>query len=204
MLVNSLLIVVLLLVFALPLYTALSYLSHRPQLTIVDVPKILRPVESKRLLQLFDSHIETITRNVFSRRKFRETQLVHLYETREYLLRMSHNAFVFIAWANTELWRETKLIPGMEDGAKFIELSRDLYSAALTFRLYAILTLARIHLWMLFRITPWCPFPAPQISTLRETAGFRFYASYQKLRNAVAALAIAHGQEFHDDMMAII
>lgn len=204
MLANALLISILLFLFTFSLYTALAYIAHRPQLTILDVQKILRPVEQKRVLQLFDFRVENIAQNLFSRRNFRETQLVHLYETREYLLRMSHNAFVLIVWANTELWRETKFMPGMEDGAKFIELSRDVYCAALNFRVYALMTLLRIHFWMLFRISPWSPFPAPRISSLRETAGFRFYASYQKLKDTVGALCMAHGQEFYDEMMSII
>jgi hypothetical protein len=127
-----------------------------------------------------------------------------LYELREHLLRMAHNSFVLLVWANTELWRETKYKPGMEDREIYIDLSRKLHAAALEFRIYAIYTLVRINFWMILRIRPWSPFRAPRLTDLRETGGLRFYASYQRLREAVGAMCLAYGQEFYDEMMALI
>jgi hypothetical protein len=204
MLFNELLIVLLVFLFAISIYGALAHLSSCPHLTILDVPKILRPVQQQRLTRLLDSPAEQVVRKLFSRQKFRETQLLQLYETREYLLRMSHNAFVFIIWANTELWRETKLRPGMEDRELFIQLSRNLHAAAVTFRLYALFTLVRIAFWTIFRTRLWSPLPAPRLTDLREVAGLRFYASYQQVREAVGALCLTYGQEFYEEIMAVI
>src|SRR5882672_4704593 len=128
---------------------ALHRLARCQHLTILDVQKVLRPVQRQRVVQLFDSRVEEVVRKLFSRRKFQDTQLMSLYETREYLLRMSHNAFVFITWANTELWRETKFKPDMEDREVYIDLSRRVYDAAVEFRVYALLTLLRINFWMM-------------------------------------------------------
>jgi hypothetical protein len=186
------------------LAAALHHLARCRYLTILDVQKVLRPAQSTRVVNLLDSRVEDIVRPVFSRRKFEDSQLMTLYELREHLLRMAHNSSVLLVWANTELWRETKYKPGMEDREIYIDLSRKLHAAALEFRIYAICTLVRINFWMIFRIRPWSPFPAPRLVELRETAGVIFYASYQRLQEAVGALCLAYGQEFYDEMMAVI
>jgi hypothetical protein len=183
---------------------ALQRLAQCRHLTILDVQKVLRPVHSARALQLLDPRIHDTLRSVFSRRHFEDSQLMSLYEIREYLLRMSHNSYVFLVWANTELWREMKHKPGMEGAEHYIELGRQLHAAAVEFRCYALFTLVRINFWMIVRIRPWSPFRAPRLTDLRETGGLRFYASYQRLREAVGALCLAYGQEFYDEMMALI
>jgi len=204
MLSNALLIAFILFIAGCAVFAALLHLSRCPRLTILDVQNVLRPAQSRRVLQLLDSRAEDIVRPLFTSRKFEASQLMSLYEIREHLLRMSHNAFVLLVWANTELWRETKYKPGMEDREVYIALSRKLHVAAVEFRLYALLTVVRINFWMIVRIRPWSPFPAPRLIELRETAGVRFYASYQRLQEAVGALCLAYGQEFYDEMMAVI
>jgi hypothetical protein len=204
MLSDILIIAFLLVILASSSLLALQRLSQCRHLTILDVQKVLRPVHSTSVQQLLDPRIHDTLRSVFSRRHFEDSQLMSLYEIREYLLRMSHNSYVFLVWANTELWRETKFKPGMDDRETYIDLSRKLHAAALEFRIYAICTLVRINFWMIFRIRPWSPFPAPRLVELRETAGVRFYASYQRLQEAVGALCLAYGQEFYDEMMAVI
>lgn len=183
---------------------ALYRLSQCRHLTILDVQNVLRPVHSTRVQQLLDPRVHDTLRSVVSRRHFEDSQLMSLYEIREYLLRMSHNSYVFLVWANTELWREMKYKPGMEDAENYIELGRKLHAAAVEFRLYALVTLVRINFWMILRIRPWSPFRAPRLTDLRETGGLRFHASYQRLREAVGALCLAYGQEFYDEMMAVI
>jgi hypothetical protein len=204
MLSNTLLIIFMLFIAGCALFAALLHLSRYPHLTILDVQKVLRPAQSQRLLQLLDSRAEDIVRPLFTSRNFEASQLMSLFEIREHLLRMSHNAFVLLVWANTELWRETKYMPGMEEREVYIALSRKLHMAAVEFRLYALLTLARINFWMIVRIRPWSPFPAPRLVDLRETFGVKFYASYRRLQEAVGALSLAYGQEFYDEMMAVI
>jgi hypothetical protein len=204
MLSDILIIAFLLVILASSSLLALQRLSQCRHLTILDVQKVLRPVHSTSVQQLLDPRIHDTLRSVFSRRHFEDSQLMSLFEIREYLLRMSHNSYVFLVWANTELWREMEHKPGMEDAERYIELGRKLHAAAVEFRCYALFTLVRINFWMIFRVRPWSPFPAPRLVELRETAGVRFYASYQRLQEAVGALCLAYGQEFYDEIMAVI
>jgi hypothetical protein len=203
MLFNALLITFILLITGCATFAALLRLSRCPYLTILDVQKVLRPVQSSRMQQLLDSRVESVVRPLFSRRKFEESQLMSLYEIREQLLRMSHNAFILLTWANTELWRETKYMPGMEDRELYMDLSHKLHSSAIEFRCYALSTLLRINFWMIFRIRFWSPFPAPRLADLREIGGVRFHASYSRLRETVGALCLAYGQEFYEQIMPL-
>jgi hypothetical protein len=204
MLGDVLILTFLSLTLILSLVTALSLLARCRRLTILDVPKVLRPVRQNRVIQLLHSNVEDTVRSVFSSESFQDSQLMSLYEIREYLLRMSHNAFVLIVWANTEIWRETKYKTDMEDRELYIELGRKLHGAAIEFRLYALLTLFRVNFWMIFRSRSWSPFPVPRMTELREIGGVRFYPSYRRLREAVGNLCLAYGQEFYDELMALI
>ncbi|SRR6266481_993547 len=185
-------------------FAALGILARCKYLTILDVQKVIRPVQQQRIIHLLDSQVEEVVRSLFTRPKFRDSQLTRLYEIREYLLRMSHNAMVFIVWANTEVWREMKFKTDMDDREVYIELGRKVHAAAIEFRIYALLTIIRINFWMIFRLRLWSPFPAPRITDLRQMGGLRFYASYQRLREAVLALCLAYGEEFHEEMMSVI
>ena len=204
MLTNILLISFLLFVSGCSIFAALQHLSRRPYLTILDVQKLLRQVTSADVVQLLDSRFEDATCLVLSRDRFQEAQRLRLHEFREYLSRMSHNASVLLTWANTEIWRETKFMPGMPDRERYIDLSRRLISAAIEFRLYALFALFRINIWMIFRTHPWMPFSSARIASLREIGGIKFYASYQHLREAVGDLCLAYGEDFYEDMMSVI
>src|SRR5438445_12638263 len=138
MFANVLLILFMLFVTGCAALAAILRLSRCPCLTILDVQKVLRPVQSNRMQRLLDSRVEDAVRPVLSRRKFEDSQLMSLYEFREQLLRMSHNAFILLTWANTELWRETQYMLGMEDRERYMELSHKLHSAASEFRYYSL------------------------------------------------------------------
>jgi hypothetical protein len=204
MLFNSLLIVFALVASIASIYAVVAQLWRRPRLTILDVQKLLRPVEANRLMQLLDPRVDQLARASLSRRQFRAGQFVYLHEAREYLVRLSHNAYVLTTWANTELLRETELHPDMENRETYIELSHKLHVASIQVSIYTTIALFRIRLWLIFRMDPLSPLPLPRICDLREISGLRFYSSYQQLKDAVAALCLAYGPEFHDEIMAII
>lgn len=204
MLANALLIGFLTLILGSAFYAAFDHLSRCPYVTILDVSNIVRRVSVEDVLSLLDSRAEEQTRVIFSKKGFHQEQRLRLYRMREYLSRMLHNAKVFVMWANTEILRETKLRPGMPDHERYIELSRRMHSAAIEFRIYAFLTLVRITFWMVFRTRTWIPGSIPQIADLRELGGLNFYGSYQRLRDAVASLCLAYGEEFYDEIMSTI
>lgn len=204
MLANAVLIGFLALILGSAFYAAFEHLSRCPYLTILDIANIVRQVSVEDVLKLLDSRSEDQTRVIFSKKGFHQEQRLRLYRMREYLVRMSHNARVFIMWADTEIWRETKLRPGMPDRERYIELSRKMHTAATEFRIYAFLTLVRITFWMVFRTRPWIPGSVPRMADLREFGGLSFYASYQRLREAVAFLCLAYGEEFYDEIMSVI
>lgn len=148
--------------------------------------------------------MDEILRSTFSRREFRRSQRQRLYRMREIVSCMTHDAFIFIRLASTSLWLETKERPGMEDSEKYIALATELQSAAVEFRVYALLALLRINFWLILRTQWWFPLPSPKIPSLGSMAGFNFHASYRRFRDAVASLCMQYGQEFHDEIVPLI
>jgi hypothetical protein len=194
-----------LLMIASSVYAMVEFLSRCPQMTIWDVRKILRQVDAGMLLDLLlESHIDDLNSLGLSRRSRLELKRKSLYEAREYLLRMSHNAFVLAIWAQAEYWQETHTMPPLRDRAEFIELSRRMHAAAIQFRIYALMTLVRMKFWMVFRMHWWWPFHEPTLVELRDVAGVSFYSSYHRLKDAVGALCRAYGDEFYEQIMAMI
>lgn len=148
--------------------------------------------------------LDEALRSTFTWIKFRESQRERLHRMHEIVSCMVHDATIFIRLANTEIWRETRYMPGMEDAETYIALGSQLHKAAVEFRVYSLLALARINFWLVIRTQWWCPLPAPRISSLSRVAGFTFHSSYRAFKVAVAALCLEYGQEFHDEIVPLI
>src|SRR2546421_568459 len=100
------------------------------------------------------------------------------------MIRMSHNAAIFMEWANSELSKEIVGRPGETED--YLEGARNLQLAASEFRIYATLSLFRINLWIAFRTILWLPLSAPTIANLREIYGFKFFSLHARLSKAVS------------------
>ncbi|HET9184488.1 MAG TPA: hypothetical protein VFP59_20390 [Candidatus Angelobacter sp.] len=179
-------------------------LCRFPARTITEVEQFVREVRLDDLMPHLHPRIDDVLRDSFPRAQLREAQLRRLHFIREYLQRMSHNSLVLIQLSNTEMWRESVGLSGMEDSEQFMQLASDLHNAAVEFRLYALCTLIRIQLWMVFRANPWSPLSCPNIPDLKEIFGFKFTESYLQLKEAAGELFLAYGQEFYDCIMSKI
>ena len=185
------------------IFGSIEYLSRCRRLTIVEVPKLLRPAEVNDFRNLLLSSInDPILQSVFRPRAYRESLRLRLFTAQEYMRRMSHNTLILFILARTEQWRETKYMPGMENSQQFIELAQKLLLASLEFRIYTLLTLLRIKWWMVCRIYWWLPLPTPRIGNLGAIGPFKFTACYNRFKEATGALCLAHGQEFYDEIMS--
>ena len=185
-------------------YFAIQRLRGYPRLTIIEVTRFLRPTHSDEVVKALNPLLEEVLRGTFSRREFLRSQRDRLHGLKEHVSCMAHDAFIFLQLANTELWRETKYKPGMEDSQTYIELAQRLHKAAVEFAAASTITLVRVNFWLIVRTQWWFPFPAPRISSLRGTAGLDLYASYQRFKAAVGALCLQYGQEFYDEIVPLI
>jgi hypothetical protein len=113
---------------------------------------------------------------------------------REYLLRMSHNSLVLIEWGNMELIaQENSASPSQEVRA----LAQELVQAGTEFRLYSFLALAKLKLWILFRLDLSASLP-----TLRELFGIDSLDSYRRLKSAAGALGMSHGHDYNQVLLS--
>jgi hypothetical protein len=88
-----------------------------------------------------------------------------------------------------------------EDGECYRDCARHLHAAAVEFRLFAILSLMKINLWLLFRTQSWLPLSPPSLAELNHLGSLRFFELYSNLTQAVSELGRHYGTEFRDELL---
>jgi hypothetical protein len=179
-------------------------LSRFPERTIRDVRKFLRPVDSTVMLNLLDPQNEALFGRNLTERSLRWEQMRNLHYAREYMARMSHNAAILAEWANSELSLQMVGRPGDLDDSEYLRSARKLQVAASEFRLYALVSLWKIRLWLLLRALPWAPLSKAGTIRLRAIYGQQFMALYAKLTEAVSELGVLYGREFHEELLNVL
>ena len=182
------------------LYLFFGRLSRFPCRTIRDVPAFLQPVDSSYIFQLMNPQTEDYLRSAMTSLALRLEQRRSLHFVREHLNRMSHNAHILLEWSNAELKRE---IVGQNEELSecYRDCARRLHSAAVEFRIYAMLSRIKIRFWLVFRTQSWTPFAPPSLAELGEICGMRFFTLYSNLTSAVADLGRHYGAEFRDELL---
>ncbi|HEY2390401.1 MAG TPA: hypothetical protein VGK22_04450 [Candidatus Angelobacter sp.] len=183
-----------LLLFA--VYTAIQFLGKYPKRTIDDVTPFLRPSEPQELESLLDPAQEANFRVRMSANEFADWQRKRIHLMREYLLRMSHNALVLIEWGNIETSKG-----GPESATSKQLLAQELVQAATEFRLYSVLALAKLKLWLVLPFPFKFLLPAPSLPSLRKLFGIDALGSYQRLRTAASGLSLAYNNHFHNELL---
>jgi hypothetical protein len=164
---------------------------HFPDRTADDVVDFLLPVDLEKAEALLDANAENRLRCDLSRRDFRKMQRkrIHLYVA--FVQRMAHNAAVLIDWANREA----------EGGNEQALLARDLQQIAVEVRLYSLLTMLKLRLWLLLRLDSWQVLPAPSLYELREVGGVLGLESYDRLKTAASFLFLEMGRRNFDELL---
>lgn len=185
-----------LLLFA--IYTAIQFRGKHPKRTIEDVTPFLRPAEHDELESLLDPAQETNFRIRMSPQEFADWQRRRIHLLREYLLRMSHNALVLIEWGNMETAETGN---NAETAVQRQLLAKELVQAATEFRLYSMLALAKLKVWLVLPAPFNLLLPSPSLPSMRHVFGIDALGSYQRLRTAAGGLSLAHGLHFHDELL---
>ena len=189
-----------LLLFA--VYTAIQFRGKFPRRTIDDVTPFLRAAEPQELESLLDPGQEASFRLRMSREEFADWQRKRIHRMREYLLRMSHNSLVLIEWGNMETIKSEGGDPVRCSQRQ--KLAQELVQAATEFRLYSILALAKLKLWLIlpspfkFLLSP------PSLPALRHVFGIDALGSYRRLKAAAGGLSLAYDVSFHEELIGRI
>lgn len=185
-----------LLLFA--IYTAIQFRGKYPKRSITDVTPFLRPAEHDELESLLDPAQETNFRMRMSPQEFADWQRRRIHLLREYLLRMSHNALVLIEWGNMETAETGN---NAETAIQRQLLAKELVQAATEFRLYSMLALAKLKVWLVLPAPFSLLLPSPSLPAMRHVFGIDALGSYQRLKTAAGGLSLAHGLHFHDELL---
>ena len=179
-------------------YTAIQFRGKFPKRTIEDVTPFLRPAEHDELESLLDPAQETNFRIRMSPQEFTVWQRRRIHLLREYLLRMSHNALVLIEWGNMEALAEGN---DAETVRQRQVLAKELVQAATEFRLYSVLALAKLKLWLVLPPPLSLLFPSPSLPSMRHVFGIDALGSYRRLRTAAGGLSLVHSHHFHTELL---
>ncbi|HEV2989272.1 MAG TPA: hypothetical protein VG759_12580 [Candidatus Angelobacter sp.] len=180
------------------IYTVLQFLGKFPSRTIDDVRPYLRPIELEELEEILDPANEANFRFRLSPAEFRQLQRKRIHLMREYLLRMSHNALILIEWGNME-WTGPAQRADLDRDRRV--MAQELVQAATEFRLYSLLALLKLKIWILFRLDAWPVIPSPKVSGLRRLAGIDALKAYLRLRKAVSYLSEIHGHQYQEELV---
>jgi len=179
-------------------YAALQFLGKFPKRSMEDVAPFLRPAESQELESLLDPALEANFGLRMSRPEFRQWQRRRIHLMREYLLRMSHNALVLIEWGNIEWTQEDCISDRCREKQ---QLAQEMVQAATEFRLYSLLALTKMKLWLLLPSSLWFLIPSPSLPRLRSVFGIDAVRSYHRLKDAAGGLSLSYGNEYHHELV---
>jgi hypothetical protein len=185
-----------LLLFA--IFTAIQFRGKFPKRSIEDVTPFLRPAEHDDLEGLLDPAQETNFRIRMSPQEFADWQRRRIHLLREYLLRMSHNALVLIEWGNMETAETGN---DAEDFRQRQLMAKELVQAATEFRLYSMLALAKLKLWLVLPSPFSLLLRSPSLPSMRCVFGIDALGSYQRLKTAASGLSMVHGLHFRDALL---
>ncbi len=180
------------------IYTVLQFLGKFPARTIDDVRPYLRAIELQEFEELLDPANEANFKFRLSPADFRQLQRKNIHLMREFLLRMSHNALVLIEWGNVEWVGPAQRADSDKDRRR---IAQELVQAATELRLYSVLALLKLKIWILFRLDAWPVIASPRVSAMRKLAGIDVVKAYVRLRAAVSYLSEIHGHQYHEDLV---
>jgi hypothetical protein len=181
-------------------YTAFHFVGRYPKRTVDDVAPFLRLAEAHELESLLDPGAETNCRLRLSSPEFAGWQRKRIHLMREYLLRMSHNALVLIEWGNLEAFAEEGRDSELNKQKQLLAL--ELVQAATEFRLYSLLALIKLKLWLLLPSALFLAVHSPSLPRLRNVFGISALGSYARLRNAVGNLSLVYSDDLNQELLA--
>ena len=181
-------------------YTALQFSGKFPRRTIHDVTPFLRASEAHEFESLLDPAQETNFRLCLAPVEFAAWQRKRVLLAREYLLRMAHNSLVLIEWANMEAFAEGDGGSALAEQKRL--LARELVQAATEFRLYSILALMKLRIWLLFPSRLFSLRFSPSLPRLRNLFGINALGAYSRLRNAAGSLGLVYSNDVQQDLLA--
>ena len=153
-----------------------------PRRDFDDVVHFLYPVDLPLAESLLDPAAEFEYRWRLSPREFREAQRKRMRLYLELVRRMSHNSMVLVEFGNAEVTRHDSRNP---------EMAHTLRQKAVAVRLYALLTLLKLRLWLWLGLIDLSR--KPTMPRLRRAGDLDGLQTYDALKTAAAA-AFAHLQ----------
>jgi hypothetical protein len=180
-------------------YFLFKRLSQFTKRTWDDVPEFLRPINHEAVEKLFDAKGELETLAFGNSRR---AQRGRLDLARVFVQNLYHNATIVYQWGETE-WSDMvrhSLEYDEDTRAKILALHRE----AVTFLVASRVALIKIWFWGLLHFDRIPIVPLPSVAALRQPGSIDLLQSYQRVKQAAAALASIYGEEQSSDIESLM
>jgi hypothetical protein len=141
-------------------------------------------------------------RNLASLHEFRGTQRGRYRLAYEYLKRLSHNASVVQVWG-ADLY-ETIRFKSRETLTDQDYLIWEMVELSTELRMYSMVALAMVWLWIALRMHLWPLRLTPQLSSLRVMGNVDMVRKYRRLVRVTSELASTYGEEYRGQIIAAL
>lgn len=171
-------------------YFLFKRLSQFTKRTWDDVPEFLRQINHAAMEKLFDVDEE---RDALAFGNSRRALRCRLDLARVYVQNLHHNVTVVCQWGETEWSDMTRhnLEYDEDTRVKILALHRE----AVTFLVASRVALLKIWFWSLLHFDRLPAIPLPSVAALRQPGSIDLLHSYQRVKQAAAALASVYGEE---------
>jgi hypothetical protein len=183
-------------------YAILHHSTLFKERTLDEVVGYLRKLDWEEVSKLFDTHEEEKLMGFWTRREFRRTQRARLDLASEFLERMYHDNRIFFQWGSTE-YKDMRR-HHLQYEPETLKNIRQLVRATKEFRRIALIVIFKVKFLSLLNFEKLRFLPVPSVAALRTVWNGDLLQAYEAVVKAAAAMASVYGEEYGQEIMAII
>jgi hypothetical protein len=172
---------------------------YRFPVTLDNLIAMARETNDDDMADLMDARREADFRAGMSVAEFRQNQRLRMVRAFEFLRRRFFNGLLILHYAFTVQSR-LKNMEKLESDAQ-AALIMEIVDAGIQFRIYALVAVIKLAIWIILRFDKWAILPIPSVADFREVVQIDGIHAYYRLTTAVGYLSLFEDEEKYERLM---
>jgi hypothetical protein len=172
---------------------------YRFPVTLDNLIAMARETNDDDMADLMDARREADFRAGMSVAEFRHNQRLRMVRAFEFLRRRFFNGLLILHYAFTVQSR-LKNMEKLESDAQ-AALIMEIVDAGIQFRIYALVAVIKLAIWIILRFDKWAILPIPSVADFREVVQIDGIHAYYRLTTAVGYLSLFEDEEKYERLM---
>jgi hypothetical protein len=172
---------------------------YRFPVTLDNLIAMARETNDDDMADLMDARREADFRAGMSVAEFRQNQRLRMVRAFEFLRRRLFNGLLILHYAFTVQSR-LKNMEKLESDAQ-AALIMEIVDAGIQFRIYALVAVIKLAIWIILRFDKWAILPIPSVADFREVVQIDGIHAYYRLTTAVGYLSLFEDEEKYERLM---